>query len=186
MYRIVCVGDICPLPVIKTKQYLESELGEDFESFQIEVDNDVAVENISKFLENRGCDFTVHGRVIRVDSPGGSSGEAGQDFIIVIDSQYMGAGDDVLGASLIKGFIFAVSQLDTLPTRMIFYNTGAKLTVANSPVLQDLRGLAQNGVKILTCGACLNYFNITQQVGDVTDMYTILNLMATATKVVKP
>ena len=42
--------------------------------------------------------------------------------VVVISSDRMGTGNDELGKVLIKGFIFAVTQLDKLPKTMLFYN----------------------------------------------------------------
>ena len=44
------------------------------------------------------------------------------------------------------------------------------------------------GVEILTCGTCLNYYGLSEklQVGNVTNMYTIVEKMASADKIVKP
>ena len=61
----------------------------------------------------------------------------------------MGRGDDELGHKLMKAFIFAVTQQEELPATMLFYNGGAKLTVEGSPVLDDLKGLAEQGVRSL-------------------------------------
>ena len=54
------------------------------------------------------------------------------DLIVVVSSDRMGSGNDELGKVLIKGFIYAVTQLDTLPKKMLFYNGGAKLTCEGS------------------------------------------------------
>ena len=100
----------------------------------------------------------------------------------------MGRGSDELGKTLLKGFLFAVSRLAVVPKTVLFYNGGAKLTVAGSDSLEDLRSMAEKGVEILTCGTCLNYYGLTDQlaVGSVTDMYTIVERLSGAGKVVKP
>ena len=71
---------------------------------------------------------------------------------------------------------------------MLFYNGGAKLTVEGSPVLDDLKGLAEQGVEILTCGTCLDHYGIKDQlaVGEVTNMYVIVEKMEQAVRVVRP
>ena len=111
-----------------------------------------------------------------------------KDTVIVISSDRMGEGNDELGAVLMKGFIFAVSQLEELPKTMLFYNGGATLTAEGSDSLEDLKSLEAQGVEILTCGTCLNYYGLTEklQVGSVTNMYTIVEKMAEADKIIKP
>ena len=93
-----------------------------------------------------------------------------------------------LGKVLMKGFLFAVTQLDELPKTMLFYNGGATLTTEGSDSLEDLKSLEAQGVTIKTCGTCLNYYGLTEKlcVGEVTNMYDIVETMAKASKVIKP
>ena len=87
-----------------------------------------------------------------------------------------------------KGFIYAVSQLDELPKPMLFYNGGAKLTVEGSASLEDLKSLQAQGVEILTCGTCLNFYGLSDKlaVGEVTNMYAIVEKLNGASHIVKP
>lgn len=82
----------------------------------------------------------------------------------------MGDGDNELGKVLIKGFIYALSQQDELPQTMLFYNGGAKITSEGSESIEDLKALEEKGVKIFTCGTCLNYYGLTEKlcVGEAT------------------
>ena len=114
--------------------------------------------------------------------------DARKNTVVVIASDKMGEGEDELGKVLIKGYIYALTQLETLPKTILFYNKGAYLTCEGSASLEDLKSLEAQGVEILTCGTCLNYYGITEklQVGTVTNMYVIAETMAKADKVVKP
>jgi selenium metabolism protein YedF len=87
-----------------------------------------------------------------------------------------------------KGFIYAISQQDELPSAMIFYNGGASIPCEDSPSIEDLKSLEAQGVEILTCGTCLNHYGLTDklQVGEVTNMYVIAEKMTQAGKVIKP
>ena len=89
----------------------------------------------------------------------------------------MGSGNDELGAVLMKSFFFAETQLDTLPDKILFYNGGAKLTVEGSDCLEDIRILEKEGVEILTCGTCLDFYGLKEKlaVGAVTNMYDCRN-----------
>lgn len=100
----------------------------------------------------------------------------------------MGTGNDELGKVLIKGFIFAVTQLDKLPKTMLFYNGGATLTTEGSDSLEDLKSLEAQGVEIMTCGTCLDYYGLKDKlaVGSVTNMYSIVETQAKATKIINP
>ena len=110
------------------------------------------------------------------------------DFVVAIDTDIMGRGSDELGKPLMKGFIFALSQLETLPRTILFYNGGARLTTEGSVSVEDLKNMEAQGVEILTCGTCLNYYGLTDKlaVGGVTNMYVIVETLAKAAKVIKP
>ena len=114
--------------------------------------------------------------------------DARDNTVVVVSSDRMGSGNDELGKVLIKGFIFAVTQLDTLPKTMLFYNGGATLTTEDSDSLEDLKSLEAQGVEILTCGTCLNFYGLPEklQVGEVTNMYVIAEKMTQADLIVKP
>ena len=108
--------------------------------------------------------------------------------VVVVSSDRMGTGNDDLGKVLIKGFIFAVTQLDTLPKTILFYNGGATLTCEGSDSLEDLKSLEAQGVEIMTCGTCLDYYGMKEKlaVGSVTNMYSIVEKMAGASNIIKP
>ena len=54
--------------------------------------------------------------------------------------------------------------------------------------IEDLKSLEAQGVEILTCGTCLNFYGLTDklQVGDVTNMYVIAEKMTQADLIVQP
>lgn len=108
--------------------------------------------------------------------------------VVVIKTEFMGDGDNELGKVLIKGFIYALSQQDELPQTMLFYNGGAKITSEGSESIEDLKALEEKGVKIFTCGTCLNYYGLTEKlcVGEVTNMYEITKKMTEASLIVCP
>ena len=109
-------------------------------------------------------------------------------MVVSIGSDHMGEGDPELGKALMKAFIFAVSQQDKLPDTILFYNGGAKLTCEGSASLEDIQKMADAGVEIMTCGTCLNFYGIadTLKVGIVTNMYSIVEKLEKASRVVKP
>ena len=100
----------------------------------------------------------------------------------------MGEGDDELGRILLKGFLFALTQQEKLPTTILFYNGGARVTCEGSPSIEDLKNLASLGVEIMTCGTCLNHYGLTDQlqVGEVTNMYVIAEKQMQADLVIRP
>lgn len=191
-------GMACPIPVVKANQAL-AQMNEGV--LEVHVDNSVAVENLKRMAlqkglpvktEQPGADHYVVTIPVTdaVDTtmPEITCTDCGTNTVIAVDTDIMGRGNDELGAVLIKGFLFAVSRLETLPKTILFYNGGAKLTTEDSASLEDLRLMEQQGVEILTCGTCLNYYGLTEKlaVGSVTDMYTIVERLSRAEKVIKP
>ena len=108
--------------------------------------------------------------------------------ILVISSDSMGEGDEALGRLLMKGFLYAMVEQERLPEKILFYNSGVFLTTEGSGVLEDLQEMERRGVRILTCGTCLNHFNLLErlQVGEVTNMYEIAQCMMQAERIIKP
>lgn len=199
--KINAVGDKCPIPVVKTKKALK-EITEK-SVVTVTVDNDIAVQNVTRLATNNNLAVTSDRLpdgnfeiVIEVEGPLGEPAEAKTscctevkgDTVVVIGTDAMGQGDDALGKILIKGFIFALTQLDTLPDTILFYNGGATLPVEGSESLQDLKNLEEAGVTIMTCGTCLDRYGVKEKlaVGSVTNMYVIAETLMKAGKIIRP
>ncbi len=193
------VGDQCPIPVVKATKALSevTEAG----TVEVQVDNEIAIQNLTRLADSKGLKnkseklgdklFSI---TMEVTGPVAADGgeavcipDSRGDLIVAIDSDVMGKGSDELGATLMKGFIYAVSQLEKLPKAMLFYNGGAKLTVEGAVSVEDLKNMEAQGVEILTCGTCLNFYGLTEKlaVGSVTNMYTIVEKLSSG-RVIKP
>ena len=194
MITVNAMGDNCPIPVIKTKKAIAALTGP--ETIEVLVDNEIAVQNVTKMASGSGgkvtseklgdAEFKV---TIEMEGAPAAEDDAQDDnTVVVVSSDRMGSGNDELGKVLIKGFIFAVTQLDTLPKTMLFYNGGATLTTEDSDSLEDLKSLEAQGVEIMTCGTCLDYYGLKDKlaVGTVTNMYSIVETMAKAGRIVRP
>ena len=194
MIKVNAIGDTCPIPVIKTKKAIQEAAGQG--TIEVLVDNEIAVQNVTKMAASVGGNVTSekvaekeYKITIVLDGAAKADEEAAdENLVVVVSSDRMGVGNDDLGKVLIKGFIFAVTQLEKLPKTMLFYNGGATLTAEGSDSLGDLKHLEEQGVEILTCGTCLNYYNLSDklQVGSVTNMYSIVEKMAGADKIIRP
>lgn len=209
MVTVNAMGDACPVPVIKTKKAIQTLAGAG--TVEVLVDNEIAVKNVSKMALTEGG--SVHSEQLgegeykvtivmsgeHIQQSGvqqnADSGQQcteegcpGKNTVVVIASDRMGEGNDELGKVLVKGFIFAVTQLDELPKTMLFYNGGATLTTEGSDSLADLKLLEEQGVEILTCGTCLDYYGLKEKlcVGSVTNMYTIVETMHAADQIIRP
>ena len=200
MITVDAMGDNCPIPVIKTKKAMDALTGP--ETIEVLVDNEIAVQNVTKMATSAGGKVTSEQKaekeyVVTIEMEGAPAADeaeavcvpdARDNTVVVVSSDRMGSGNDELGKVLIKGFIFAVTQLDTLPKTMLFYNGGATLTTEGSDSLEDLKSLEAQGVEIMTCGTCLDYYGLKDKlaVGSVTNMYSIVETQAKATKIIKP
>lgn len=189
-------GMACPMPVVKANQALA---GMTEGVLEIHVDNAIAVENVKRMAEQKGMAPAVteagEKHFVVTMAVNGAAAEVpvvcapmGSDYVVAVDTDVMGRGSEELGRTLMKGFIFALSQLENLPKTVLFYNGGAKLTAEGSDSVEDLKNMADKGVEILTCGTCLNFYGLTEKlaVGGATNMYTIVETLTNASKVIKP
>ena len=204
-------GKQCPLPVIEAKKALEK--AEPGSVVEVVVDNEIAVQNLKKLALHKGLDSLsekVSEREFLVKIWAGVKEKAEQvrenaeqaekesikcaldcrekGLVLVLASDEMGQGDAVLGRLLMKGFVYAVTQQDKLPETVLLFNGGAKLSCQGADSLEDLKELEAQGVEILTCGTCLNHYGIAEKllVGNVTNMYEIVEKMTGAKKIVRP
>lgn len=174
----------CPKPVILTKKELDAmETGE----VCTLVDNKVATENLSRLAQSMGLKATVEemGEDYKVTINKDHAVEMKSDdetFVIGIGTNVMGHGDEKLGAILIKSFLYTVSQTAPLPKTVVFFNGGVKLTTKGSEVLEDLKNMADNGVKIISCGTCLDFYGLKEdlEIGEISNMYTIYETLEKA------
>ena len=108
--------------------------------------------------------------------------------VIVVKSTLMGIGDDALGELLLKACINTIKEVTPLPGAIVFYNSGIFMALDDSPVIESLRELEKSGVKILVCGTCADFFQKKEQIhiGTISNMYTILETITNAGKVIEP
>ena len=192
-------GLACPLPVVKANEALAGMTGG---TLEVHADNAVAVENLKRLAAQRGLDVAVtqpeDAHFIVAMTVGESAPVAAQaevtclpyrrNVVVAVGTDVMGRGSDELGRVLLKGFLYALAHQPELPQTILFYNGGASLTCEGSPMLEDLKTLESEGVEIMTCGTCLNYYGLTEKlaVGSVTNMYAIVEKLIHAGNVVKP
>lgn len=201
----------CPRPVVLAMGALPKLAPG--EALEVLVNDGVALGNLRRLAGEKGCAFKEEpcgADTVAVLTPGAATAPvpgadaadaaevAGERVdcplgaptpdapVIAIGSDTMGRGDDVLGAKLLSGLIFALSQGEPAPRTMIFFNGGARLTCTGSPCLDDIRVLAERGTEVLTCGTCLDFYGIADQleVGGVTNLYHIAEVLACEPRVV--
>lgn len=199
MNTIDCRDMLCPRPVLETRKQL---LANPENALTVHVSNDIAQANITRLANKQGfsVDSTVTDGEITLTltpSPQASASQATQfgatapadgDTIVYISSSAMGTGSDELGEVLMRNFIFTLAQTDNYPTTILFVNSGVKLTCDQSTVLEPLQLLADNGVTICSCGLCLEFFNIQDQlkVGQISNMLETVEAMQQARHIIQP
>ena len=199
-------GMACPLPVVNAKK--ASEEMTNGGTLIVLVDNEIAVQNLTKFGNSKG--FTVSSEkkadkdfavTFQIPENGAQSSPTPESttpacaldtkkhgLIAVLSANTMGNGEEQLGKLLMKSFIFALTKQDQLPETILCYNSGAYLTCEGSDSLEDLKSLEAEGVKILTCGTCLDFYGLKENlaVGGVTNMYEIVEIMENAGIIIRP
>ncbi len=200
---IDCKGMNCPLPVVNAKKASE-ELGNG-DVLTVLVDNEIAVQNLTRFAEHKGFGVSAEKKgekeyAVIMNISGAGAEKAKEDeiscvmdsrrkgMLVVLSANVMGTGDAKLGTSLMKAFVFALTKQDQLPDTILCYNTGAYLTCEGADTLEDLKLLESEGVTVLTCGTCLDFYGLKEKlaVGGVTNMYDIVERMENAAHIIKP
>lgn len=202
MKTVDAKGLKCPMPLILTKRAL-LEIDRD-ETLEILIDNETSVKNVSRFLtehqmrvstENQGGIYrlTVSKTGIiteqaRAEDYCGLPQQEPGDYLVCFQKNIVGESSDELGTRLIQLFINTLPDIDHKPRMMVFLNSCIFLTLRDSPVLEPLLRLEREGVRILVCGTCLDFFQKKEELaaGIVSNMYEILDQMSKAPKVLYP
>ena len=203
MEKIIdCKGMACPLPVVNAKKAAEELHGADV--LTVLVDNEIAVQNLTRFAEHKGFGVRAEKKADReyavIMTVSETTAEEAREeiacavdsrrkgMLVVLSANVMGTGDAKLGTSLMKAFVFALTKQDQLPDTILCYNTGASLTCEGADTLEDLKLLESEGVTILTCGTCLDFYGLKEKlaVGGITNMYDIVERMENAAQIIKP
>lgn len=203
METLDCRGLPCPEPVLRTKAHLETYPGI---RVAVVVDNEASRENVLRFARSRGCEGsavdTRDGCFSISIQPGEESvpvTEFDEDsygcevpttgnLVYVISSDCMGRGSEELGWALLQTYVSTIAELSPLPSHILLYNGGVRLSSRDGKALEALQLLEKKGVTVWICGTCLEFFKLEEErkVGSITNMYDIMNTMATAAKIVSP
>jgi len=188
MKEVNARGLACPQPVILTKKALEEI--EEGEIITV-VDNITAKENVARLASNLNYQYEVSEKEgcyyikIKKDSSKTKETENKETTVIMITTDRLGQGDEALGKLLMKSYTYALGEAEVLPKAMVFLNSGVKLTTEGSEVLENLEKLHNAGVEIISCGTCLDFYNLKDKlkIGIVGNMYSIIELLNSASKV---
>lgn len=211
MIEINSFGETCPKPVIRAMKALQDPAAQG--SVRVLVDNTVAVENLKRLAASKqgsasvdaiegGWAVTIAGvSVEAAENPEGDDAalaqagiacpvpdapSAQQPVTVFVGSKALGQGAPELGNILIKGLVYAMSQAEVPPHRIVFFNDGAALTCEGSELVEDVRELERRGCEVLTCGTCLDFHGLRDKlaVGGVTNLYAISEFVLGPDKIV--
>ena len=184
--------DRCVLPVIQAKRALEKD-----SLVELLVNDEENVKKIHDFAAENNCKFVsevTESGVYKVILEKEATKEKEQflqikddSYIVVVNKQIMGHGSEELGKKLMKAFLYTLTEQEVLPKKIIFYSGGVLLADKNqSHVLEELKVLQENGVEIMSCGACIDYYKVDLAIGSTSNMYFIVEEMRAADRVVRP
>lgn len=195
-------GLACPQPVVLTRKAI---LEPGTERVRVVVDNEVSAENVERMGKSLGCEASVEeaeGEIHILLSKGDDVAAAAArqpmtsfespapspQVVVLVTSDLFGTGPEALGRILMRSFIKTLGDLDPRPGKIIFANSGVRLTTEGSSLIEDLRALENEGTEIISCGTCLDYYHLLDglQVGSVSNMYEIASALVGADRVVRP
>ena len=108
--------------------------------------------------------------------------------VVFIASDKLGTGDPDVSDILLRKFLNTLVEVEPLPDAMIFINSGVYLVCDSSPNLSDLKILSEAGVDILSCGTCIDMYDLAErvEVGRISNMKEIAEKLLSADSVVRP
>jgi selenium metabolism protein YedF len=199
--RVDVRGLACPLPVVKTKKAIESLTAGKVVAV---ADSPVARDNIVKLAQslNLSVDVATDGTdfILSIIKEGGVAlaepeeqteatvlpERSGDNVVVLVLSDKIGHPAMELGEALTKSFFYALTECSPIPRSIIFMNGGVELACSGSDILASLKTLVHQGVQILSCGTCLDYFGLKDKlmVGQVSNMFSIIEQLMAADKVI--
>lgn len=158
----------CPKPIILAEEAL-SKIDNGF--ITILVDSEVSAENLKRYAERFGYyyeaekgDSSWKVKLLKGYSCGIASNEkkTSRNLLLIVVSDTIGK-DEKLGKILIKAFFETMIALKQLPNMIFLMNTAVRLSTIDEEFIDILKNLEKEGVEIFTCGTCLKYYNLEDQ-----------------------
>ncbi|MEG0992378.1 MAG: sulfurtransferase-like selenium metabolism protein YedF [Bacteroidales bacterium] len=200
MITIDTRGTLCPQPLIMTRKAIRDANPGD--ELCILTDNEMACSNLRDYLTELNIEFvyTMQGECesFRLTIPQISQPEpnisdlcnipASSNYVVVIKSESMGGGDEELGKLLMRAFINSLLETPALPSAIVLYNGGVHLALKNTDTVLSFKKLEEQGVRIMACGTCLEYYDVKSQlgVGMISNMYKITEVLTRAGHIIYP
>lgn len=184
----------CPKPILETQKALKDT---SISSLEVIVGNTTSRENLKRFSETNGYKYDlideggdtyrfvlqVKPSEVSLDSAAEapvqetriSGDELERTYLILSDE--LGKGGSELGKTLMKGFLYTVTQAEPLPKKILLLNSAVTLSTTNEETVEHLKVLEKQGVEIFSCGTCLNFYNLADdlKVGLIGNMYDVVD-----------
>lgn len=200
---IDCQGMTCPQPLMACRKCIEDEAPL---NLKVLVDDDAALENVTRYLS--ACGYAVSqardGRTWVISAARGSEADeaptpAVEDYpcpvpapgqprrtTVFLSADVIGRGDDGLGGKLMGNFLKTLPELGADLWRIVMVNGAVRMSVQDSQHLEALKALEAQGVSILVCGTCLEFFGLLEKraVGQTTNMLDVVTSLQLADKVI--
>ena len=100
--------------------------------------------------------------------------------VILLSSDQLGAGDKQLGENILETFFTLLKQKEELPVAIFCMNRGVFTMTDESLVSVHLKELADQGVAILACKTCADYYQISDKLtsGKLSSMDHFIELVS--------
>ena len=193
MKEIDCRGMACPQPVVTAKKALDESEGKEF---ILIVDNLAARDNVKRFAQSQGAVVDVEEKgndfYLRIQKRSAcdlaESAQKAEKVVVYINSNLLGVGEEALGIILMRSFLKTLLDLKPIPSKLIFINSGVRLTTEGSEVIETLKAISEKGVEILSCGTCLDFYGLKEKmrVGIISNMYDIAQSLLEADRLIRP
>ena len=192
MFVVDARGQACPKPVLMTKAAVQS--GQ--EAIQTLVDNTTAVQNLTRFAasvvytcshEEKDGIYTV--TLEKDPNADLQKAPAYEDtsWAVFCTENRIGSAENELGHNLIQMYFYTLTQMDTPPSVVAFMNEGVELVCQPGQIVDSLKALMEKGTRVVVCGTCLNYYDLSDKAlcGTVSNMYEILEAVTACGKMMK-
>lgn len=203
-------GKLCPMPLIMLKKGLVGcHAGEEV---CVLTDNETACGNLNDYLHELQADIRqnvvtdsdgqtytelrfcvpepIGGASAQAVAPSThSTPDAEAPYGVVIGSDEMGGGDPELGKILMRAFVNALIEMPHMPAFVILYNRGVYLATKQIDTARTLEQMkTEKGVDIVCCGTCVDYYDLREdiQVGQISNMYTIMEMQSRVDRILRP
>lgn len=193
-------GMACPKPVLETQKAFKDL---SIKEFEVIVDNEIARENLKRLSDSKGYKYEIKensGDIIINIKRDGAEKPSTEEFaavcdipvevqndisnaVLMIKNEYLGDGNDELGKVLMKGFLYTITETKPYPQKVVLLNSAIKLSTVNEETIAHLKKLEEAGSKIYSCGTCLNYYDLADQlkVGVIGNMYDVVESLNSTT-----